>query len=102
MGFFSRIDNVILPLDTVHPNGWLWLAKVSLMRGKKRLLTAGKGPQILWNSGLGPAARHNGSIRGARQAAFRGFLRPALPRAPSKTWPLPESGRRPLLGQAAR
>ena len=28
----------------------LWLAKVNLMRGKKRLLTAGKGPQILFRT----------------------------------------------------
>jgi hypothetical protein len=94
-------ENVILPLNTVHPNGRLRLAKVDLMRGKKRLLTAGKWPQMLSNSGLGATARHNGSIMGARQAVPRlpptgGALRP------SKTWPLPESGRRPLLGQAVR
>ena len=32
----------MLPLDTVHPNERFRLAKVSLMLGKKRLLTARK------------------------------------------------------------
>jgi hypothetical protein len=45
----------------VHFNERLWVAKVNLLRGKRRLLTAGNGPQILWNSGLGATVRHNGS-----------------------------------------
>jgi len=56
-----------MPLDTVHRNERLGLAKVSLMRGKKRLLTAGKGPPVLWDSGLGATARHSGSTMRAQQ-----------------------------------